>query len=465
MNINERISQIKNKLKLDKSFDIIGREIKVGNKDAYYVFVDGFANDEILFYIIDHFQNVIKFDTIEDLAKKDIAYVECDVVKNDTNLDTFSVSVLSGMFAVFVDGHDDYILLDCRVYPVRSISESEVEKVIRGSKDSFVETVVFNTALIRRRIKSEKLVFEMEKVGNVAKTDVCIAYMDGIVNEILLNNVKNKLKSINTNNVILSAEYIEDLFFNKRWYNPLPLVKYTERPDVASAHISEGHIVILVDTCPVAVVVPVSVFQFAQHIGDYNIKFINGTIVKFCRFISIFNAIALPAIFIYLAEDTKVFSKLAKKGDVADEILLSYFHQIFVLEIAFLMLQVSSINIPTQLTSLIGIIGGLLLSDMAIKMGILTPMAILCMAITVISTYSIPSIEFTDALRIFRLFMIVSAGVFGIYGLVLSFIAIVIMAVTTETLTGANPYMYPLIPFNFKDLKGLLIRENARDIK
>lgn len=465
MDIKSRISEVKNKLQVDKSFDIIGREIKIGNKDCYYIFIDGFANDEVLYYLINHFQSVIKIDSIDDLAKKDIAHIECQVVKDDVNLDTFSVCVLSGMFAVFIDGFNDYILLDTRVYPVRSVSESEVEKVIRGSKDCFVETIVFNTSLIRRRIKSEKLVFEMIRVGNISKTDVCIAYMEGVANDVLLTTIKSKLNSINTDAIILSTEYIEDFFFDKKWYNPLPLLKYTERPDVTSSYLSEGHIAILVDTCPVVAIAPVSIFHFAQHIGDYNIKYINGTITKFFRFLSILFCTILPPIFIYLADDTDAFKNIGKNSDSQNKMLLSYFGQIVVLEISFLMLQISSINIPSQIAPLIGIIGGLLLSDIAIKIGILTPISILCMTVTVISTYSIPSIEFTDALRIFRFFIVLSSGFFGIYGLLFSIILVLLTTISTQTLVGAKKYTYPLSPLNFKDLKGLIFRENIKNIK
>lgn len=464
MNLNEKINILKRKLNMDKSFDIIGREILIGGRMAYFIFIDGYAKDDVLYYILEALQGVEDFSSLQDLQLKNIAYIESEIVKED-NLDKLSLSVLSGVFALIVDGLEGYILIDTRTYPVRSIEESAVEKVLRGAKDSFVETIVFNTALIRRRIRSEKLIFQMKQVGKYSKTDVAISYMDGLVDEKILINVLKKIEGINTNALILSAEYIEDLLFKKRWYNPLPLVKYTERPDVAASYISEGNIVLIVDTCPVAIVLPVSIFYFAQHIGDYNMKFINGTISKILRFLSIICATFFAPIIIYLGENTNIFVELSKMEDSPEKVLLSLFMQIVVLEIAFLILQMSSLHIPSQIASIIGIVGGLLLSDMAIKSGIITPLSIMTMAITVITTYSIPSIEFSDALRIFRFFIILMTGFFGLVGLVLSILIVFIITYTTETIEGAKRYTYPLIPFNYHDLKNLLVRENIKDMK
>ncbi len=466
MLFDDKILKLKSLLPIDTSFDVLGREIIIDNKRAYFVFVDGFSKDEILYYLLNDIQkNCESFDNLEQFVKKDISYIECDIIKNDEEFKTLTMSVLCGMFALIIDGFSDYILLDTREYPVRGVSESEVEKVIRGSKDSFVETILFNTALIRRRIRSEKLVFEIEKVGNFSKTDLAISYIDGLVNQEVLNTIREKIKNIDTNAIVLSSEYIEEFLFKKKWYNPLPLVKYTERPDVASSYLAEGYVVLIVDTSPVAIVLPVYIFNFMQHIGDYNAKFINGTLTRFFRLLSTLLMTFLAPVFVYLADNTKVFESIAKKGDVADEILFSYFIQIMILEVAFLILQFSSIHIPAQIAPLIGIIGGLLLGDIAIKLGIFTPIALLTMVITVITTYAIPSMEFSDSLRIFRFFIIIATGVFGLKGLIISILFMIIITLTTETIKGAKRYTYPLIPFDFSDLKSLILRENAKDMK
>ncbi len=466
MDLQQKILKIKEKLPIDTSYDLIGREILIDNKKAYFVFVDGFAKDEVLYFFLESVQKYCEpFYNLDDFVKKQIAYIECDTVKDDFEFNKLAVSVLCGMFAMVIDGFDEYILLDTREYPVRGISESEVEKVLRGAKDSFVETIIFNTALIRRRIRSEKLVFEIENVGNYSKTDVAISYLKGQVNEKVLNEVRQRIKKIDTNAIILGAEYIEDFLFDKKWHNPLPLVKYTERPDVASSYLAEGHIVLIIDTCPVAIVLPVSIFHFVQHVGDYNIKFVNGTLIRFFRFFSVLLMTFLAPVFIYLSDNTQVFKGLSQNGDAPEKILFSNFGQIVILEISFIILQFSSLHIPAQIAPVIGIVGGVLLGDIAIKLGIFTPLSVLCMVVTVITTYSIPSIEFSDALRVFRFFMILMAGFFGLWGLILSIISVLLVTYNTETIIGAKRYTYPLIPFDFSDLKSLIIRENAKDMR
>ncbi len=462
--IEQKIDEIKKVLPIDKSFDVIGRKINIGDRMAYFIFLDGFAKDEILYFFLERIQNNCQsFFSVEEFMLKKVAHIESEVVKED-GYKKLKDSVLVGMFGIIFEDFDEYLLLDTRTYPTRSIGESEVEKVIRGAKDSFVEAVVFNTALIRRRVRNENLVIEMLQIGTKSKTDITVAYIDGVVSKKLLDEVKSKIENIKTDTVILSSEYLEDFLFKKNWFNPLPLVKYTERPDVCASYLFEGHIVVIVDTCPVAIILPVSIFHFSQHIGDYNIKFINGTIIKIIRQLSIVASVVVAPIFVYMADETTIFSEIAKKGEVPDKIYFSFFGQIIILEVAFLLLQASSLSIPATVAPLIGVIGGLLLSDIAIKLGIVTPIALLTMAITVITTYSIPSIEFTDSVRIFRIVMIVFAGFFGLYGIVLSLIGILFIALTTQTFDNSNSYTYPLVPFNYKDLKNLLIREHAKDL-
>ncbi len=466
MNLENKILKIKEKLPINKSYDVIAREVSVNNKRAYFIFIDGFAKDEILYYFLERIQkDCDDFNRLEQFVNTEVSYVESQIIKNDTEFNKLSLPILSGMFGLIFEDFDDYILLDTREYPVRGISESQVEKVIRGAKDSFVETIIFNSALIRRRIRSEKLIFEIEKIGEYSKTDIAISYIDGLVDEKILDTVRNKIKNIDTKVIILGAEYIEDFIFNKRWHNPLPLVKYTERPDVASSYLSEGHIVLLIDTCPVAVVLPVSIFHFGQHIGDYNVKFINGTIAKLFRFLSMLIATFLAPVFVYLGDYTKVFDEISKKGDSPEEVLFSVFGQIVILEISFFILQGSSLHIPAQIAPLIGVIGGLLLSDITVKLGIFTPISLVCMTATVITTYCIPSVEFSDALRVFRFFMIILAGFFGLKGLIMSIVIVLIITYSTQTLEGAKKYTYPLVPFNFNDLKSLLFRENVKDMR
>ncbi len=469
MSLKEKIEILQKKLPIFKSFDILGREIEICNRKAYYIFVDGFAKDDILYYFLENVQKIdTDFKSLDEFLKRDVAYIEAEEIKEDLNFDKIATYVLSGMFALVFEDFDSYILLDTREYPVRSITESEVEKVVRGSRDSFVETIVYNTALIRRRIRVPNLIFEINQVGETAKTDIAISYIEGIVDEKVLQNIKIKLKSIDTNALILGSEYIEEFLFDKKWFNPLPMVKYTERPDVAASYLAEGHIALIIDTSPIAIILPVNMFTFTQHIGDYNMKPLSGTLIRFFRFWSILVATFLAPVFVYLSDDTKYLKTILDKASESSdskEAMLSFFLQILILEIVFLILQTSAIHIPEQIAPMISIIGGLMLGDIAIKAGAFSSGALLVMLLTVICTYKIPSIELTDALRIFRFFMVISVGIFSLKGLIGSILIVTTIIFTTSNIKGAKRYTYPLIPFNFKHLKNLFVRGYLNKIK
>lgn len=469
MKLDSKIEILKEKLPIGKSFDVLGREVTLFNKKAYYVFVDGFAKDDMLYYFLENIQQVREdFNSVDEFLKREVAYIEVQEVTDDINFDKIATSVLSGMFALVFEDFDSYVLLDTREYPVRSISESEVEKVVRGARDSFVETIVFNTALVRRRIRVPDLVFEISQVGDIAKTDIVVSYLENSVDKEVLDAVKSKIKNIDTKTLILGAEYIEEFLFSKKWYNPLPMVKYTERPDVAAAYLAEGHIVLIIDTSPVAIILPVTIFTFTQHIGDYGMKALNGTIARFFRFFSILMATFLAPIFIYFSDHTDVLKDILEKASnssEAKEVLLSFFIQILVLEVTFFILQTSAIHIPEQIAPMISIIGGLMLGDIAIKAGAFSSVALLVMLVTVITTYNIPSIELTDALRVFRLYMIILTGVLGGYGLIISLVTVMSIILFTSNIKGGKRYTYPIIPFNYKHLRNLIIREEIVKIK
>lgn len=290
-NLNETIQSVKTELAIDKSFDIVGRDITVGSKNAYLVFIDGFAKDQILLFILERLQNLkeeeISVDTIKKLIQTDIAYIEVDTFNS---LEPMKTSVLSGGAALFIDGQNEGILLDVREYPVRGPQEPDLEKVTRGARDGLVETIIFNTTLIRRRIRDPELIFELKTVGSQSKTDVAVGYIDNVVDHKLLDELKRKLDEIDINALVMAEKTLEELLIKKKWYNPLPQVRFTERPDVVAAHLLEGHIAIIVDTSPSVMLLPVTIFHFTQHAEDYYQNPLVGTYLRWIRFFAMFLA-------------------------------------------------------------------------------------------------------------------------------------------------------------------------------
>lgn len=458
--INQNKSIIKNYLPIKKSFDLIGRELIIGQSiDAYLLFIDGFAKDDIMLWILDILlslpENKISNDIIETLIKKRIGYIE---VERFTDFEQMSTMVLSGALALIVDGVDEGILIDAREYPVRSPQEPELEKVSRGSRDGLVETIIFNTALIRRRLRDPNLIFEITSVGKRSKTDVVIAYLDDLVDKQLLKEVQDKINKIDVGALVMAEKTLEELLIKKHWYNPLPQVKFTERPDVVAAHLLEGHIAIIVDTSPSIMLLPVTMFHFTQHAEDYYQNIMVGTYYRWIRFLGMLSAFLLPPLWLLLVENKELLPNFLQFIGPKDEFTIPLTIQLLLLEFGLDILRISSIHTPSALNTSLGIIGGLILSDLAVKVGIFVPETVLYMAIAGIGTFATPSLEFALAIRIFRLFLLIMTGLIGIWGFVGALIIIFIIICSCRSFKYGKAYTWPLIPLKLKPLSHILFR-------
>ncbi|AVP63340.1 spore germination protein [Clostridium botulinum] len=464
-NLNETIQSVKTELAIDKSFDIVGRDITVGSKNAYLVFIDGFAKDQILLFILERLQNLkeeeISVDTIKKLIQTDIAYIEVDTFNS---LEPMKTSVLSGGAALFIDGQNEGILLDVREYPVRGPQEPDLEKVTRGARDGLVETIIFNTTLIRRRIRDPELIFELKTVGSQSKTDVAVGYIDNVVDHKLLDELKRKLDEIDINALVMAEKTLEELLIKKKWYNPLPQVRFTERPDVVAAHLLEGHIAIIVDTSPSVMLLPVTIFHFTQHAEDYYQNPLVGTYLRWIRFFAMFLAFIISPLWLLLVYNQSALpSWLAFIGPKKIG-HIPLFIQFILLEFGLDFLRTASIHTPNTLSTSLGIIGGLILSELAVKVGWFVPETILYMAIAGIGTFSSPSIEFGMAIRIFRLFLIISTGLFKTIGFFVGLIIVLAIICTTKAF-GNQSYLWPLIPFDKKAFGNMFLRRPIPEFK
>lgn len=464
-NLNETIQSVKTELAIDKSFDIVARDITVGSKNAYLVFIDGFAKDQILLFILERLQNLkeeeISVDTIKKLIQTDIAYIEVDTFNS---LEPMKTSVLSGGAALFIDGQNEGILLDVREYPVRGPQEPDLEKVTRGARDGLVETIIFNTTLIRRRIRDPELIFELKTVGSQSKTDVAVGYIDNVVDHKLLDELKRKLDEIDINALVMAEKTLEELLIKKKWYNPLPQVRFTERPDVVAAHLLEGHIAIIVDTSPSVMLLPVTIFHFTQHAEDYYQNPLVGTYLRWIRFFAMFLAFIISPLWLLLVYNQSALpSWLAFIGPKKIG-HIPLFIQFILLEFGLDFLRTASIHTPNTLSTSLGIIGGLILSELAVKVGWFVPETILYMAIAGIGTFSSPSIEFGMAIRIFRLFLIISTGLFKTIGFFVGLIIVLAIICTTKAF-GNQSYLWPLIPFDKKAFGNMFLRRPIPEIR
>ena len=449
---------LKQRLRIDHSFDLICKDTLIGGRKACFFFVDGLTKDEVMQKLLSGFYT-IKTDDMPDNATafsiRQLPYVEVDIHQN---IEQAITGILSGMTALLIDGYDAVICMDVRTYPARSVDQPEKEKVLRGSKDGFVETVVFNTALIRRRIRDPKLTMEMLSVGTISHTDVVLCYMDDIVDRALLDHVRSKLSTLDTKSLSMNQTSLAERLYDRKWFNPFPKYKYTERPDTSAASILEGNLVILVDTSPSAIILPTSLFGIMEEADDFYLPPITGTYLRLARFfISIITFFITPTILLLTMypewiPEWLTFIKLQEYTYVP------LMFQFLILEVAVDGLKLAAINTPSMLSTPLSIIAGLALGEYAVSSGWFNSEAMLYMAFVALANYTQPSYELGYALKFFRIITVLLTGFFGLWGLILGTVLLIIALLSNRTLDGRRRYLYPLIPFHWQTLKRQLLR-------
>ncbi|MDF3002320.1 MAG: spore germination protein, partial [Bacillota bacterium] len=301
---DDYLSYFRSLLPLGESFDIVERNLVIAEKEAYLYFIDGFLNSNVLELVIANLLRVSKHDMGQRSSASDFIkyHVPHGPSSTEKNTDKMMKSLLSGLTVMIIDGFADAIVMDLRTYPARGVEEPEKEKSLRGPKDGFVETLLFNTAMIRRRIRDPRLVFEMHTIGSTSKTDVCVGYMKGIVKEETLEVIKKKLAGIKRDTLTVGDQSLVEAMGNSQWLSPFPKVRYSQRPDVISAHLTEGKLVLLVDNSPTAILVPTGIFDFFQDTDDYYFPLITGNYFRLLRVLNMIAVIFLTPVYLLLAE-------------------------------------------------------------------------------------------------------------------------------------------------------------------
>ena len=458
-NVNQNYTNILSKLKVKKSFDLVSREINIGGRKAYLFFVDGFMKDEVAERILNKFISITKeemdkVNNITDFMSSYIAHIEAD---KENDIDKIVSGVLSGPMAIIIDGLDEAIMLDVRTYPARGPEEPQKEQSLKGSKDGFVETLVMNTALIRRRVRDENLVFEMMNVGNKSKTDVCIGYIEGLAKTDNVELIKKKIESIDVRALVMGDQSLVETLTKSKWYNPFPKIKTTQRPDVASAHVLEGKILILIDTSPNIIVVPVSIFDFMQDADDYYQPIITGNYLRFIRNLTLLITLVLTPVYLLLIEYIDRLPAWIKFIEPEKGYAVPLIIQFLLLELAVDALKLASLNTPGALGMSLSVVGALILGDFAIKTEWFVPDTILYTAIVSLGGFAQTSIELGFAIKLCRMLLLVLTSLFKVWGFIIGLIIILILLATNKTIMGQS-YIYPLYPFDGNALKHLLFR-------
>lgn len=442
------------KLGYGQVFDIKRRIISFNNQELTIYFSSFLVdNDNIVQLLLGFIETNYHDDTFGN--KSVLAHLANHNLTVEENLDTIVTNILSGLVAIVINDETSVIVLDLRNYPGRSIGEPDSEKVVRGSRDGFTESIATNMGLIRRRIRSGRLRSEVFQIGDYSKTDVALIYLDEFVDQKALNDARDKIKNVRTVDLTMSDKALEELIADNN-LSPYPLVRYTERPDTFVVHLYQGAFGILVDTSPSAILAPTTIFDHMQHAEEFRQTPISGTYLRILRMIGIIlSFLLMPIWFTVIESDIEIpsfFSKVFSYEGTKNYVFL----QIILAEVGLELLRMASIHTPNSLSTSMGLIAGVIIGDIAIELGLFTPAIVLIGSISAIGSFITPSYELSLANKIVKLILLFLIKFFGIYGFISGLILLIIHLATRKSFT--RPYLYPLIPFSFKNLIKQLIR-------
>lgn len=452
------------RLHVDVNFDLLTREITVGERRACYYCIDGFIKDELMEKMLQYFVGLKKEDIPANADEMCKAYVPHVEVETEEDYDKIIKNILSGQFALIIDGFDKAIMIDARTYPARSVSEPEKDKTLRGSKDGFVETIVFNTALIRRRIRSTDLRMEMVSAGKASKTDITLCYMDSRVDKQFLKELKGRIADLKVDALTMNQESLAECIYKGKWFNPFPKFKYTERPDAASAQILEGNIVVLVDNSPSAMILPTTIFDMIEEADDYYFPPITGTYLRFARFVISFFTFFVTPTFLLLMMNPELVPEWLSFIVVQDGINIPLIWQFLILELSIDGLRLAAVNTPNMLSTPLSVIAGIVLGEFAVNSGWFNAEVMLYMAFVTVASYTTASYELGYAMKFMRIITLILTAIFGVWGYVAGLIIFVVSVVGNKTIAHTS-YLYPLFPLDIKVLWKILFRHQLKNPK
>lgn len=456
----ENVRMLDGLLGVGRSCDMVSRDYLIGGRRARLWVVDGFGSDSILermgaFWLTLKPENVVGLTEMQDFLDRYITFSESNVTFDISDAVT---SVFLGKSLLAVEGLAGVALMDAKGYPSRSVNEPPDGKVLRGSHDGFVEAVVPNMALLRRRIRDPHLTMEGHKVGSRTHNDAVLCYLDDRVDQDLLRKLRGKLLGLDVRSLTMAQESLAEAIRPKQWYNPFPKVRYTERPDAAAASIMEGSIVLMVDNSPSVMILPTGFFDFTQESNDYYFPPLVGTYLRVLRVtVFLLSLFITPAWYLMVSEPNRLPGWLNFLSS-PEPVSLSLLSQLLVVEFLIDVLKLASLNTPDSLSNSFSMLGALVLGDFAVQAGWLGPEVLVYMAFVSVAGFAQPSYELGYAFKLLRVALLLVTAAFDVWGFCLGVVGIFVLLCTTKPLVGKG-YLYPLVPFNGKALLRLLVRE------
>ena len=442
------------------NYDVVGTRFNVGKRKAKLYFIDGFIDGDTSERVMNFMMQANKIsaekESAKEFAQSLISYMEIELSKD---IETVARVVYSGAMLIIVDGFDTGFLVKTRSYPKRSVSEPDNDKVLSGAHDGFVESLLINTALVRRRIRDRELIMEVQQAGTRSKTDIAICYLDNKADKKTVADLRKRIQEIDVNTMNMSQESLIECLVRKQKWNPFPKVRYTERPDAASASIAEGSIVVFVDNSPSAMIIPTGFFDFLQDTNDYYFPPCIGTYLRFVRGIIFGLALLLAPVWYLLIKNPSFIPEWLSFIQIKEYYSMPIIAQLLIIEIVIDALKLASLNTPNSLSNSFSVIGALVLGDLAVSAELFSSEVVLFMAFVAIANFALPSFELGYAFKLSRIFIVVMTAIFNLWGFITGLVIVMLVIAFTKTVTGRG-YLYPLIPFNGKAISRLLIRHS-----
>ncbi|MEN1969108.1 spore germination protein [Lentibacillus sp. N15] len=455
-NIHDTEKYMEKHVGINVSFDVGFREVTVLKTKVQLYYLNGLVDSsvivQILKVLVEINDNEISRKKAQEIIENRLIHQQVERIKS---MDEAVDQMLSGLIVIFIDGYNDAFVIDVRHYPGRTPEEPDTEHVVRGSRDGYTENIIENTSLTRRRIRDERLRNEMLKIGERSKMDVCVTYLQDVADMDLVDLIKNEIRDVEIDGMSMADKTLEEFMIKNKW-NPYPMVRYTERPDVACHHVLEGHVLVTVDTSPSVIIFPTTYFHHVQHAEEYRQRPAVGTFIRWARFLAIFAAIFLLPMWLLLTMDPTLLPKSLAFIGPNDEGNIPMVVQIILGALGIEFLRMAAIHTPTPLSTAMGLIAAVLIGEIAIDVGMLSPEAILYISISAIGDYVTPSYELSVANKITRIFLVLAVAFFGLYGFVVGVTVFILFLVSLKSLK--TPYFWPFIPFNAKAIMHILLR-------
>ena len=445
-NYRENVRMLDEILRVKENFDLIKKTLFIGQDEVTLYYIDGFVQSGAMQKLMIYFLSLkglgeptsAEQDAAATyFAEHHVPYVEAEVT-SDGNL--MLQMLLSGTTLLVGETFGKYaIIIDSRTYPARSVGEPENDRVMLGPRDGFVETIVFNTALIRRRIRDTNLTMSYLNVGKESKTDVVLCYIKGKADPKYVDFLEKKLSSLDTKSLTLGHESLAEVLIKQRWFNPFPKIRYTERPDAAAAQILEGSVVVLCDNSPEAMILPSTIFDFLQETNDFYFPPLTGTYIRFVRHLVFWSTLFMIPLWFLLVKNPEIVPTWL--GFILPENMgrIPIFAQLIIVEFMIDGLRMASMNTPNMLSNSLSVVGGLILGEFAVSIGWLIPEVIVYMAFVTIANFTQRSYELGYAFKFMRVGLLILIQLFNFIGLAVGLVGIVVLLVLAMLLATLAP--------------------------